>query len=272
MATNGTVAFVTGASRGIGKVTAIALARAGFKVVIGARTRSAAEQRRVAGNLEATAELIAEVGGEALTVRLDVTDRASLAEAVEAAMSTWGRIDVLVNNAYYASAESERSLLDLSVEHLEKQLAGNLLAPMALAKLVLPQMLDRGSGTVVNMVSGTGIHEPNARPGRRGTNLGYATSKVGLIEVAGVLAAQFGDRGIRAFSIQPGGVLTELVRTNIEQGLMDADPNDGHWTPAEHSALAVVWLATAPEAAALNGALIHAPTFVYERGLVPVSG
>jgi NAD(P)-dependent dehydrogenase (short-subunit alcohol dehydrogenase family) len=262
------VALVTGASRGIGRVTALALAEAGFRVAVGARTATAAEQRRVPGSLEATADEIAALGGEALPVRMDVTDRASLAAAVGAVLDRWGRVDVLVNNAYYATGDSQLPVLDVSVEHFEKQLAGNLVAPVALAKLLLPQMLERGGGAVVNMVSGTGIHVPNAKPDKRASNLGYAASKVGLIEVAGVIANELGGRGIRSFSVQPGGVLTELVRANIDAGLMDADPDDGHWTPAEHTARTIVWLVTAPEAVELNGALINAPTFVHEKHLL----
>jgi NAD(P)-dependent dehydrogenase (short-subunit alcohol dehydrogenase family) len=80
-----------------------------------------------------------------------------------------------------------------------------------------------------------------------------------------MLASQFGTRGIRAFSVQPGTVLTEQIGAAIGDGTFDADA----WDAPECAALTIAWLATAPEATALNGALIHAPTFVRDRNLLP---
>ena len=99
---------------------------------------------------------------------------------------------MLLNNAFYQTRESQASLVDMSIEHLDKQIRVNLLAPMFLAKLVLPQMLDRGAGTVVNMVSGAGVHELDTPPGAREWGIGYGTSKIGMTEIAPMLASQFG--------------------------------------------------------------------------------
>jgi 3-oxoacyl-[acyl-carrier protein] reductase len=95
------VAFVTGASRGIGKVCAVELARAGFRVAVTARTLSTADQRKLPGNLEETAAAIVDAGGEALALQLDLDDRTSIDAAVDAVLLAWGRIDLLLNNAFY---------------------------------------------------------------------------------------------------------------------------------------------------------------------------
>jgi NAD(P)-dependent dehydrogenase (short-subunit alcohol dehydrogenase family) len=259
------VALVTGASRGIGKVCAVEMARAGFRVAIAARTFAVADQRSLPGNLELTAEVITGLGGTAMPVRMDLDDRQSISTGVDAVLGEWGRIDTLVNNAFYQSRESYRSLVDMRMEHMDKQIRVNLLTPIFLAKLLLPQMLERGSGAVIDLVSGAGVHELETPPGARPWSFGYGTSKTGMIEIAAMLADQFGDRGIRAFSVQPGTVLTEQLTLAVEEGSFTAQED---WSPPEYAALAVAWLATAPEAMDLNGALIHAPTFVAERHLV----
>jgi NAD(P)-dependent dehydrogenase (short-subunit alcohol dehydrogenase family) len=262
------VALVTGASRGLGRACAVELARAGFRVAVTARTLSAADQRHLPGNLEETADAIVEAGGQALPVKLDLDDRPSVEAGVALVLATWGRVDVLVNNAFYQTRESQASLVDMSIEHLEKQIRVNLVAPMFLAKLVLPQMLERGDGVVIDMVSGAGQHELNTPPPKREWGFGYGTSKIGMIEIAAMLASQFGDRGIRAFSVQPGTVLTEQLAAALGDGTFDSDD----WSPPEHAARTIAWLATSPEAAALNGALVNAPQFVVERLLLDDPG
>jgi NAD(P)-dependent dehydrogenase (short-subunit alcohol dehydrogenase family) len=255
------VAFVTGASRGIGKACAVELARAGFRVAVTARTLSATDQRKLPGNLEETAAAIVDAGGEALPLQLDLDDRTSIDAAVDAVLLRWGRIDVLLNNAFYQTWESQQPLVDMSMEHLDKQIRVNLLAPMYLAKLVLPQMLERGNGVVVNMVSGAGVHELHVKPDLRQWGFGYGTSKVGMTEIAPMIATQYGDQGIRAFSVQPGTVLTEQLQAALGGGTFEGDD----FSPPEDAARTITWLATAPEAADINGALVNAPKFVAER-------
>ena len=234
-------------------------------MAVTARTLHESDQRSLPGNLHDVARSIAERGGEALPIKLDLDDRPSVVAGIDVVLERWGRIDVLVNNAFYQTRESQFSLVDMSMEHLDKQIRVNLLAPMFLAKLVLPQMLERHDGVIVNMVSGAGVHELNTPPGPRTWGFGYGTSKTGMIEIAAMLASQFGDRGIRSFSVQPGTVLTEQLRVALGDGAFDSDD----WTPPEYAARTIAWLATAPEAGEFNGALICAPDFVHEKGLVP---
>ena len=258
------VALITGASRGLGRACAEELARCGYRVAVTARTLRQSDERSLSGNLEDVARSICDQGGEALPIKLDLDDRPSVVAGVDTVLDQWGRIDVLVNNAFYQTRESQWSLVDMSMEHLDKQIRVNLLAPMFLAKLVLPRMLERHDGVIANMVSGAGVHELNLPPGPRSWGFGYGTSKTGMIEIAAMLASQFGDQGIRAFSVQPGTVLTEQLRVALGEGTLVAED----FTPPEHAARTIAWLATAPEAGELNGALICAPEFVHDKGLV----
>jgi NAD(P)-dependent dehydrogenase (short-subunit alcohol dehydrogenase family) len=259
------VALVTGASRGLGRAVTLELARQGLRVAVAARTLGTADERNLPGSLEATADDVAAAGGQALAVKVDLDDRDSVEALVDEVLDRWGRVDVLVNNAFYQTRESQLGLVDMRIEHLEKQIRVNLVAPMLLAKLVLPQMLERGDGVVVDMVSGAGVHELDTPPGPRSWGIGYGTSKTGMIEIAAMLASQYGDRGIRAYSVQPGTVLTEQLAAAMGDGTFDS----GSWDPPEAAAVTIAWLATAPDAAALNGALVHAPSFAAARGLLP---
>lgn len=258
------VALVTGASRGLGRACALELGRVGFRVAVTARTFDESDQRSLPGNLTATAAAVEAAGGQAMAVRMDLDDRASVLAGVDEVVDRWGAVDVLVNNAFYQTRESQFSLVDMRMEHLDKQIRVNLLAPMFLAKLVLPGMLEHGEGAVINMVSGPSLHETNVAAERRLWGIGYGTSKTGMIEIAAMLATQFGDRGIRAFSVQPGTVLTEQVAAALADQTFAAD----EFTPPEHAAITIRWLATAPEAVTLNGGLISAPTFVHDRSLL----
>jgi len=158
----GSVAIVTGASRGVGVPIAEALARRGVRLVLVAR--AAEELGRVAGSLEAT-------GAKVLAIPADVTDPAARAHVVAETLRVFGAIDLLINNAGIVQpAAYER----LSLDEIDQQIAVNLTAPMALTRLVLPHMLARDRGHVVNVASlggllGVGWGEP------------YGATKHGLV-------------------------------------------------------------------------------------------
>ncbi len=195
---------------------------------------------------------------------MDLTDVASMEAAVAAIVEHFGRIDVLVNNGFYQTGESLRPFLDQRFEHVEKQIAANLVAPMRLARLVLPGMVERGAGTIVNLVSGAGLADPTVAAGLGGWGIGYGTSKGGLVRVAGILAVELGGAGIRAFSVEPGLVATEQYLVGVEAGIFTLEGS----VPPEHAARAIAWLATSPDASELNGALISAPELVERLALV----
>ena len=269
------VALVTGASRGIGKATAVQLAAAGFDVAVAARTQREGDAqddehggRVIPGSLEATAARIEQSGRRALPVTMDLLDRSSLDRAVARVLGEWGHIDVLVNNAVHTGAGSMDHFLDLSVELLETKLEANVVAQFVLAKLVIPSMLERGGGTIVNVTSAVATTDPPAPAGRGGWGMGYAMSKGAFHRMAGILAVELGPRGIRAFNVEPGYVLTERMAINqAELGF------EGVYRGAPPSvpAAVVTWLASAPadEARDLNGTTVSAQRFALERGLHP---
>src|SRR4051794_644008 len=191
------VALVTGASRGIGKVVAHYLAQAGFDVAIGARTVHEGEAREhsstvkqtntkpLPGSLDSTAALVEKEGRRALPVFVDLLDRVSLGSAVATVLERWGRIDVLVNNGRYVGPGHMDQVLDTPVELLARPLEANVMAPIILSKLVLPQMIEGGEGFVENIPSSAGNEDPPTPAGSGGWGLGYGMSKGALHRQAG---------------------------------------------------------------------------------------
>ena len=169
------VAFITGASRGIGAESAVALARAGYRVAITARTLADGETHdhvgkssALPGSLEATAEAVANVGSEALCLRADILDGKSMVAAAEAALHHFGRIDLLFNNAVYQGKGNMEPLLEVTDEQLSAIYQGNVFTPLALVKQFLPGMIKHGHGTVLNMESHSAFTAPPAAADKGG--------------------------------------------------------------------------------------------------------
>ena len=271
------VALVTGASRGIGKAVAQYLARAGFDIAIGARTVHEGEAREhsstiaksdtrpLPGSLDSTAALVQGEGQQVLAVYLDLLDRSSLGAAVATVLERWGRIDVLVNNGRYIGPGHMDLFMDTPVELHDKHLEANVLAPIILSRLVLPGMLARGDGVIINMASGSGTMDPPSPAGQGGWGLGYGMSKAALHRIAGLLQVELGDQGICAYNLSPGFVATE--RLAMDMGEFGFDASKG--APAAVIGAVTAWLVTAPEARALNGQWIEAQPKCRELGLLP---
>jgi len=250
-------ALVTGASRGIGKQVAAHLARAGFDVAITARTVNDGEQREhsstlhssdtsaLPGSLSATAELVRAAGVRALPVPADLTDRASVVAAADAVLAAWGRVDVLVNNGRYIGPGHMDRFEETPLDLLELHLQANVMSPLALVKRVLPGMLERGSGCIVNITSGAAYHDPPAVAGAGGWGLSYGFSKGALHRVAGILHLELADRGVRAYNVQPGFIATE--RMFQDMGALGFDASLG--APPEVVGAVVAWLVAHPDAA-----------------------
>lgn len=272
------VALITGASRGIGKAIAIWLARAGFDVAITARTVAAGEQREhsqhvgtsdttaVPGSLSETATLVCELGRRALVLPADLLDHGSLGLAVGTVLERWGRIDVLVNNGRYVGPGHLDCLLDTPLELLERQVQANVIAPLALIKMVLPGMIEQGGGTVVNITSAAAYADPTRIPGRGGWGLGYAVSKGGMHRIAGMVALELGGAGIRAFNVQPGSIAVERHATDLARKPRGTLPSG---EPPDVVGSVVAWLVTSPGAAELSGSNIEAQELCWKLGLLP---
>jgi NAD(P)-dependent dehydrogenase (short-subunit alcohol dehydrogenase family) len=266
-----TVALVTGASRGIGRATAIALAEAGLDVAVLARTKQegtarddsdSGRGRPLPGSLDATAADIEARGRRALPLVADLLDRQSLTTAVAQAEEQFGRVDVLVNNAVHTGPGSMLPFLDTTIEQLETKVQANYLSQLVLIKAVLPGMLQRGGGTIVNVTSHTATNDPPAPVGSGGWGLSYAASKAALHRVAGVLAVELGGRGIRAYNLDPGNVATERMAVNAD------DLGLGRYRPAPPTApaAAIAWLVQHPDEVE-NGSTVKGLRVALDRGL-----
>jgi NAD(P)-dependent dehydrogenase (short-subunit alcohol dehydrogenase family) len=266
------VALVTGASRGIGKAAAIMLAEAGYDVAVSARTmqegqgRSDTDGVALPGGLDTTVTAIDRAGTDGFAVRMDVLDRQSLLDGVDAVMDRFGRIDVLVNNGIYQGHGTMVELDDLQEDDLHRIFEGNVFAQLALIRAVLPQMKERNAGTIVNMISATAYQDPPARIGNGGWGMGYAMSKAAFARVAPLLHRELEDYDIRVFSVDPGFVVTEKT-----EALGRAQQFAQHYKPATPPVIgaAIRWLVTDREADALRGQIVMAQRETKRRALLP---
>jgi NAD(P)-dependent dehydrogenase (short-subunit alcohol dehydrogenase family) len=160
-----------------------------------------------------------------------------------------------VNNAIYQGPGTMQRFDELSESELRALFEGNVFAQLALISRLLPSMLARGSGIVVNMVSATAHLAPPAPPREGGWGLAYAMTKAALSRVAPSLAVEHAGSGVLFYSVDPGFVVTER---------MEATAHTGHYSSRFRGASpevigrAVRWLATDPKAVALNGQVINA--------------
>lgn len=241
------VAFITGASRGIGAESAVVLAQAGYRVAITARTLSNGEKHdhvgssaELSGSLEATAAAVQGVGGEALCLRGDILEPQSMVAAAQAALQHFGRIDMLFNNAVYQGTGNVEPLLEVAEAQLRAIYQGNVFTPLALVQTILPGMIERGSGTILNMVSHSAFTNPPAAGDKGGWGFAYPSSKAALARMAGSLRAEHPGAGLRVFNLEPGLVMTEVMRMlGIDDAVM------ARYKPCSPAAIAAVvaWLA-----------------------------
>ena len=179
---SGQVALVTGGGRGLGPVIARELAAAGAAVAVMARSEN---------ELANTVATIVAAGGRAIAVRADVTDRAAVDAAVQEAERGLGPVDLLVNNAAQARALGE--VWQVDPEEWWRDVEVNVRGPFLCARAVLPGMVTRQRGRIINVTSGAG-----ARPGPGMS--GYAVSKAGLMRLSDSLAAEVAGSGVSVFS------------------------------------------------------------------------
>jgi NAD(P)-dependent dehydrogenase (short-subunit alcohol dehydrogenase family) len=272
------IAVVTGASRGIGRAGALALAEAGYDVAISARTVREGEGRAesksvgqaraldIPGSLERTAADIEERGQRALVVPMDLLDRESVLALPRTVLDAWGHVDVLFNNAIYQGVGTMDRIEDLTVASMTAMFTGNFIHQVLLVQALLPRMRERGHGVIINMVSGSARHDPPGPPGEGGWGILYSASKAAFGRVAGGLNAEHRKIGIRTFNVDPGNVITEARRA--------AKPDDEYRegfgsAPAEATGRVVAWLASDPGADRFLGKWIFAPKLCSDLGLLP---
>ena len=199
----GKVALVTGASRGIGKAIACALAKHGVTVVGTARSEE---------TLQTVQHEIDTAGGTFYCVAADLADPDSPKKMIDAAIAACGRLDILVNNA---GIVVEGPLLDATLEEWDRLMAVNARAPFLLCKEAIPFMKAAGEGTIIQIVSVIGV--------KAYVNQGiYTASKHALMGMSKVLAQEVQKDNIRVHTILPGGVATEMI-AQVRPDLKPAD-------------------------------------------------
>jgi len=223
------VAFVTGASRGIGCACAVELAARGFDLALTARTRREGERREhsstiarsdvspLPGSLESTAKRVEQQGGRALVLPADLLERDAILAAADRVLSEWGRIDCLVSNARYVGPGHMDRLLDTPLRLVEDHLRANVTAPLALIQRILPSMIENGGGSIVILTSASGYTDPPAAAGEGGWGMGYGLSKAAAHRIPGILKAEHERDGIRAFLVHPGLTASERVQADMKQ-------------------------------------------------------
>jgi 3-oxoacyl-[acyl-carrier protein] reductase len=232
----GKVAIITGAAKGIGFATAQRFAQEGAKVII-------ADINQEAVNAAAAQTSNAE------GYVMDVTDRASIQSVVDQVMQKHGHIDILINNA---GITQDARLIRMTEAQFDTVIDVNLKGVFNCTQLVVPHMLEAGSGTVVNASSVVGLYGNFGQ-----TN--YSATKFGVIGFTKTWARELGPKGIRVNAVCPGFIATEMVKAMPENILQDIEKRS--WlgrlgTPAE---MANVYLFLASdEASYLNGVALEA--------------
>jgi NAD(P)-dependent dehydrogenase (short-subunit alcohol dehydrogenase family) len=189
------VAIITGAGSGMGRVAAGLFAKEGAKVVV-------AEFGEAAGR--ETVEQVQAAGGAATFVRTDVSDEASAKAMVDHAIATYGRVDVLYNNAG-VMPEADHSVIDTDVATWDQVMAVNVRGVFLGCKYAIPKMVEQSSGSVINIASFVALL------GCSVPQDAYTASKGAIISLTRSLAVQFGPNGVRSNAICPGPVETPLL-------------------------------------------------------------
>jgi 7-alpha-hydroxysteroid dehydrogenase len=237
---DGRAAIVTGAGRGIGAATARGLAEAGADVVLASRTEE---------QLQSVAKEIEALGRRAIVAPVDVNDNDAVAGLVDRCAETFGRVDIVVNNA---GGTMPRPLLDTSPGYLDRAFHFNVTSAFVLSKAAVPHMLENGEGAIVNISSTMG------RLRDRGM-LAYGTAKAGLAHMTRLMAADLSPK-VRVNAIAVGSVATSALQIVLDD---DATRDEMiRRTPmkrlgeADDIALAVVYLAS-PAASFVTGKVIE---------------
>src|SRR5919199_1532955 len=238
-ALEGKAALVTGASSGLGRATAIALARAGADVALVARS---------AEELDGAKEEVSKAGRRAMSLPTDLAKEEETSATVERAIEEFGRIDVLVNAA---GTDVPGTVEELDVEGWDRTLDVNLRAPFLLSKAAFPHMREAGGGMIVNISSVAG------KKGWANASA-YCASKFGLTGFTEALADEGREYGIRAIVLYPGAMATNWGAFDPEER-QHSEPNEAPPTrvlPPERVADFIAWFAASP------------PEFVLTEGII----
>jgi len=261
---DGRVAIVTGASRGIGEEIAKLFAKEGARIVCAARTLNEGDHRMLSGSLSGTVKKIRDAGGQAIAVTADVSNEADCQKLVKAAEDAFGTVDILVNDAaltYY------KPIVDYNVKHWVKAFSVNVHGPFMLSQLVLPGMIKRRRGSIVNISSGAAIGPgrtpfKDARPVNGGTM--YGATKAALERFTQGLAQEVAEHNISVTALSPSQVVPTpgTVYHKLVTGISDPKGE-----PPMLMARAALLLASEP-ADKINGRVTYSQQILSEYGLL----
>ncbi len=190
----GQVAIVTGASRGLGRAAAVALAEQGVQVVAAARSQQELEQ------------LQARFPGKVLAVACDMLDAEAVAALPQQAIDAFGQLNIVVNNAGIAPAGA---FIDQDPAEWNRVMAINVTAPAILARAAGPHMVERGSGKIINIASTSGILG-------KAWLVSYSASKGALLQFTKALSAEWASKGVQVNAIAPGAFETDAQKSVLE--------------------------------------------------------
>lgn len=260
-------AVVTGASRGIGRATALVLAQAGWDVAVTGRTVVEGDGRvpprthadgdhaiPVSGSLASTVTEIEERGARGFAIAMDLNDLDSVRSAATTLLAEWGGVDLVVNNAVHHLAHAR--FFETTPEMLVQSLLANHVHQVAFVQALLPSIVAAGGGTVVNIVSGSAQSDPPAPPGEGGWGLAYSGAKAAFGRMAGTINAEYADAGVRAFNVDPGFVVTE---SGVARGgTKEIEEKGFATTPLDAAGVVIRWLAEDPAASTHLGRVVRA--------------
>jgi NAD(P)-dependent dehydrogenase (short-subunit alcohol dehydrogenase family) len=219
------VALITGASRGVGRGIALALAKSGFDLVITGRTMvegsatNPATGRILVGSLEQTAHNAREFGATVAMVEADILDLSDVVPSFHRCLDLGGgQIDLLVNNAIFVGPGNDVRFAESDPDDIIRRTNGNLIAPLLFTHAFLQHALRNPANpqtgvraTIFNITSDAGKRTPERMADNGGWSLMYAATKAGFHRMADMLAHEYGHEGIRCLNINPGLVATERV-------------------------------------------------------------
>ena len=203
MQLTGKVAIIAGASRGIGKDIAVALAAAGAKAVVVARSEVEPDPR-LPGTIHQTVQEIRDAGGEAMAIKADISDEEQVNALVQRTLDAYSRVDILVNNA---AVLVPRGILDLPTRHIDLHNRINIKGPLLCIRAVLPTMLTQQQGWVINISSRAAVF-PGPGPYHNVQSsraFMYAATKAALERLTQALAIEFQEQGISFNALSPTG-------------------------------------------------------------------
>ncbi len=238
-------ALITGASRGIGKACALAIARAGDRVALAARSLA---------KLEEVAEEVRSMGGEPFVVEMDLVNHASIAEACKRTAQEFGRIDILINNA---GITKDGLAVRLKQADWEAVLNTNLSGAFYTIQQVLPGMMRERWGRIVNISSVVG------ESGNAG-QANYSAAKAGLIGLTKAMAKEVGSRNITVNAVAPGFIetdMTHVLAAELKQKMIDETPLKRMGVP--HDVAAAVKFLIGEDAAFITGHVLDVNGGIY---------